>query len=427
MKRSLTQKIIKTGYILFLISLFFPLRYVFLTNEAYKTGAYSDFTSFSLYLCDILAIGLFLLIYKDLKIKKSLKYGLGVLLVWLVVAMTFTSHASLSLNIYFLGRFIELFLVLAVFSTIFTYLKPKTLIKLFLGLASFQAILAISQFLSQKSVGLYLLGESHIGPSIYGVAKIVSYGTKYIRAYGTFPHPNILSAFLVVALFLILFELLRLRAIRPAGSAEPENRQKSQAVTVTYYILLALNLFGLFLTFSRAALLTFGLGLIILAGAYIWRKIGPIRSLILPYAAIILFSLISIVILKNFLITRATFTDEATKERVFYDQVGLKIIQDHPLVGVGEGTSVLHMKQYSPVELQPWEIQPIHNYYLLTAAEIGIVGLIILLILFALPVKDLANQLFREPKRGWPIQPSPKTIRPYFTYHICMFLDINAL
>jgi len=161
-----------------------------------------------------------------------------------------------------------------------------------------------------------------------------------------------------------------------------------------------LNLFGLFLTFSRAALLTFGLGLIVLAIIYIWRKIGSFRSLILPYTAIILFSLLSIAILKNFLITRVTFTDEATKERVFYDQVGLKMIKGHPLIGVGEGTSVLHMKQYSLVPLQPWEIQPVHNYYLLTAAEIGIIGLIIVLMLFAVTLKDLAKQFFLASRMG---------------------------
>jgi len=168
---------------------------VFFTNEAYQTGAYSDFTSFSLYLCDILAIGLFLVVYPDLKLKSTLKYIFGGLLAWLILVVVFSGHAYLSLNIYFLARLIELFLVLAAFSEIFAYLKPKTLVKLFLGLASFQAILEIVQFLSQKSVGLYLLGESHIGPNIYGVAKIVSRGTKYIRAYGTFPHPTFFQPF----------------------------------------------------------------------------------------------------------------------------------------------------------------------------------------------------------------------------------------
>jgi O-antigen ligase len=41
------------------------------------------------------------------------------------------------------------------------------------------------------------------------------------------------------------------------------------------------------------------------------------------------------------------------------------------------------------VELKPWEIQPIHNYFLLAAAELGIVGAIILIYLFISYLKNL--------------------------------------
>ena len=43
-------------FLLFLASLFFPIRYVFPNSEAFQTGAYSDFTSISLYLSDIFSI-----------------------------------------------------------------------------------------------------------------------------------------------------------------------------------------------------------------------------------------------------------------------------------------------------------------------------------------------------------------------------------
>ena len=43
------------------------------------------------------------------------------------------------------------------------------------------------------------------------------------------------------------------------------------------------------------------------------------------------------------------------------------------------GESLLHMEQYSPIALEAWQIQPIHNYFLLSAAELGILGALILI------------------------------------------------
>jgi hypothetical protein len=76
-------------------------------------------------------------------------------------------------------------------------------ILIFTGL--FQSIIGIWQFIIQKSVGLFWLKESQISPSIDGVAKILIDEEMYIRAYGLFPHPNILGGFLLVSIILSLF------------------------------------------------------------------------------------------------------------------------------------------------------------------------------------------------------------------------------
>lgn len=55
-------------FLFFVISLFFPIRYVFPTSESYITGLYSDFTSFSLYLSDIfLFIAFFFILWYNYK------------------------------------------------------------------------------------------------------------------------------------------------------------------------------------------------------------------------------------------------------------------------------------------------------------------------------------------------------------------------
>ena len=63
-------------------------------------------------------------------------------------------------------------------------------------------------------MGFWFLGESILGPEIPGVAKIVVAGGKILRAYGTFPHPNILAAFLLLGLFSSYYFLFRNRETR---------------------------------------------------------------------------------------------------------------------------------------------------------------------------------------------------------------------
>jgi O-antigen ligase len=99
---------------------------------------------------------------------------------------------------------------------------------------------------------------------------------------------------------------------------------------------------------------------------------------------VVLISIISSSFLfKPFLLTRATFSDQSTIDRKFFDQVGLKMAEKNPLFGVGLGESVLHMEQYSGKSLKPWNKQPPHNYFIIAAAELGIPGALILFWIFA--------------------------------------------
>lgn len=73
-----------------------------------------------------------------------------------------------------------------------------------------QSLIAIYQFIVQRSVFASpilakITGESIIGTQIPGVAKIVVDSEKIIRAYGTFPHPNILGGFLIFTLLITIY------------------------------------------------------------------------------------------------------------------------------------------------------------------------------------------------------------------------------
>ncbi|MFZ2187300.1 MAG: hypothetical protein WAV46_01595 [Candidatus Moraniibacteriota bacterium] len=73
----------------------------------------------------------------------------------------------------------------------------------------FQSLIAILQFIEQKSLGLSILEESILSPASPGVAKVVIGSEIFIRSYGLFPHPNILGGFLAVSLLMtIVYPLL---------------------------------------------------------------------------------------------------------------------------------------------------------------------------------------------------------------------------
>ncbi len=394
--------IAKIFFFLFLASIFFPIRYVFPTKDAFQTGAYSDFTSISLYLSDIL---LFLTVIfafpprggvvlprgeslpprggtigrRIISLATS-NLSLAFLIFWLILGLILHFSQITELNWWFFVKYLEL--IVAYGTTV--YLLSKTSIKqqflsFFVFLTSFQAILTIWQFIAQKSIGLGKVGEQVLAPSIIGVAKIVSSGTTYIRGYGTFPHPNLLSAFLVIGILISAYLLIN----------STKFYQKA-----LFSLALFINILGLTVTFSRAGFLAAGVGLIIFAGQTAINNWSFYKRTILTLILIIIIScLTSFIIFKPYLQTRATVTDQASLERVFYAKTAWKMIQHNSIFGVGIGESVIHMQQYSSIKLWPWQIQPVHNFFLLSAAELGIPGLIILLWIFLSHLKAISYKL----------------------------------
>ena len=67
-----------------------------------------------------------------------------------------------------------------------------------LGVALFECFVGMCQFFTQHAIGLKLLGE----PRLERDQATFSMGSfQVMRAYGTFPHSNVLGGFLVFSLF----------------------------------------------------------------------------------------------------------------------------------------------------------------------------------------------------------------------------------
>ncbi len=264
--------------------------------------------------------------------------------------------------------------------------KLENIFAIIAGSAVFQSLIGVFQFIKQSSLGLGFLGESALGPDIGGAAKIVVEGGKILRAYGTFPHPNVLAAFLILGLMSLYYFWMK------------STNNESVTNKRIYKFLLPIAIFiislGLLFAFSRAGWLIAGFATLASITTALFNKDYFRQAVRL---AILMIAIIGILVLgfQSYIFPRAqiSLSEPSVSYRLEYNKLALELIQKNPL-GVGIGNQVLYSVKnviYQKFGMdQVWQWQPVHNIYLLVASEIGIFGLISLLVFIA--------SLFLNPK-----------------------------
>lgn len=238
-----------------------------------------------------------------------------------------------------------------------------------------QTFIAFWQFIWQKSIGLFWLGESHISPQILGVAKIELENQKLIRAYGTFPHSNLLATFLFFTLVSGIYLFFN----------SSKNRQ-------LYFLGSLWILLGIFLSFSRSSwLITFlFLTIIFFKKNYLLYEnssnfFSSSFQKIFSWKFCLLFLFILFFILNPLTKNRLCLdcqNDRSFSLRKIYTQNAQENIKENFLFGLGLGNFSLNLSKNNPRELHSWEIQPVHNLYLLAGSEVGFLGIIFFGIIF---------------------------------------------
>lgn len=271
----------------------------------------------------------------------------------------FFSIDSLNSLMYFFRMFE--FFVVYIF-VVGGFLDLKKVFTVFIVSMSFQSLIAISQYLQQGSLDMKFLGEPVVSPDIQNVAKVDLGGEKILRSYGTFPHPNILGAYLTTA----LISLMYLQKI------------VDQKWKKFFYVSWFLLVFALGLTFSRTAVFAFVLSAFIMSTYYIdYKKLK--WFFILIFAVLLLFFITGI---SPVLLERISSLDiNSVKERLMYLDVGKRVFLSNPF-GIGAGNFTSAMQNYYDFKLVPWLFQPVHNIFVLLLDEIGIQGLISFIIVF---------------------------------------------
>ncbi len=399
MKR--TTSTINTLFYILLALLPFNARHILNFQQINNLEGFREHLTWSIYFFDIV-FAILLIIYSvnlisnllrnklsnnKLVIKNTLFYF--ILIVILSCLFAINKDIAFHSSAYLIGAILFFLIAKNLFKNKKVFLNSILII--FLS-GVFQSIIAIFQFISQKSVGLYFMGESHLSPHFLGVAKLEISGEKFIRAYGTFPHPNLLGAFLILALICGLW-LLKNNIYRSSychpSPCHPRQQSgdlgfpKSKLLTTfgNFFILI-----GIFLTFSRSVWLT--TFLIILNLLIVNRKkIAETFSKLPPLKKI--FSVVLLVLITFFILSitlprlhlKNCLNDQSYNLRKIYNQTALKIIHENPILGVGSGNFTLALQKKVGTRLitslRPWEIQPVHNLYLLIASEIGLIGLMI--------------------------------------------------
>lgn len=223
--------------------------------------------------------------------------------------------------------------------------------------AALQSIFALGQFITQHSLGLSWLGENLLAPHLPGVAKIDAV-QKIIRAYGTFPHPNVLAAFLVCCIILVVWLLMHDRI--------------NKHLRVALWLALPLYTAALFVTFSRIALITLVIVLLLWLMStprHYLKRIFLLSCMGLLLAATLLFPYWQHRLLLQLHNQEVAF-------RVLYVRTSFDIINARPITGVGLGQFTQFQEQrIKAAGLPLYANQPVHNIYLLYIAETGLVGL----------------------------------------------------
>lgn len=337
-------------------------------------GLRIDYLSPTLYLTDILLFLLFIIIVLPQSLFK-LKVKIKTIHLWLLLVLI----ASLLIGIYEsknpiagfyqLAKWIEMvFFALYLSQKIKSYAQfGNSLLILATGLF-FESLLAIGQFLNQKSLGgiFWWFGERNFSGQTPGIAQAAINGELLLRSYGTFSHPNVLAGYLVVILSLLL-----------AFNWKRWWQKGIQWLAITSGTL------ALFFTFSRVAWL---LGFVVILYWLIYQR-KWLAVILLLFLCTIGFSFI-----QGRFQTLMASDRESLDRRQELNLAAWGMIKADPLFGVGMGNFLVNLPDYQQDVHIVRFLQPAHNVYLMVGAETGFVGLTALLAFLLLTYQKLFSR-----------------------------------
>lgn len=351
------------------------LAFHFWPDFALVFGIRIDYLAPAIYLTDLLIVALIVLGFSNGH--KTFKNSLpqNKLMFLLVVAFAFINivfSSNSDISFYKWLKIGELYLF-------FTYVKNrisifdrnKILNSLLVSSVLFSSI-GILQFLLKSTVSplLHFLGERSFNVSTPGIALVSIFGTPFMRAYSTFSHPNSLAGFLgSILIFLLLSKKYK---------------------TLSDKLALLIISICVLLTFSVSTLIS----LVFVYSVYLLKNAKFSKVLVrLMFFFGIISSLLLTVFSKNVYSLSLEFGSRVS-ERINLSYVSGKMMTDRFLIGEGFNTFIVNIPHFKGVTDYSRILQPVHNVLLLSFAELGIVGLLLVLSFFYRYIKQIGKGHF---------------------------------
>lgn len=344
-----------------------------------------DYLSPAIYFWDFLVLTLFILLIISGRHINRIALNLLYFFIFTQVLSLLSVSANPGAGLFRL----EQYFISGLFGVYIASLEKPAFRIIFWGLIfsiGFESFLAITQFLKSKTIGLWFLGERTFTLSSPGIAKFDFYGREFLRPYGTFPHPNVMAGFMLVAIgFLsalgrgVVFKGLR------------------------GFIAIAVILGGITiaLTVSRVAIF---LSFIFIVMTFYRNK----YRIFIVTAFIILLP----VIFARFS-SLLNYDNSSFIRREELSAIAINIFKNSPILGVGLNNFIPNASD-SILSGPSRFLQPVHNIFLLSISETGLVGLFGLICFIGYPIFKISK-----------LYPRPYTLKPiFFVWGIIIFLGM---
>lgn len=360
----------------FLFLLLFPLNTVYIYSERFIHGYKWEFGTLAYYGIEVLGWAFVIsLLVPMLRRVKGASFQFTTDRKFLIAALVFFLYSSLGVLWAIDSNLAQqqttnLLMMFLVFLSLPMVLNTKEIV----AAVSIGAVLPLGvglyQFFSQSLFGSKILGISGRAVEESGVSVVQFGDERWLRAYGTFSHPNVFGGYLATLILSMVYVL---------------SRGVRRWMRLWYMGSLLLLGALLILTMSRSAWMGAVLG--VAAVIYAVSKGGNKESAIAVGKGVITLMigmLFSTIIAWPLIATRVsggTFYEiRSVSERAALGQQANDLFAQNPIVGVGAGNMTAALIEADNSKFG-YVYQPVHNVFMLLLVEYGIIGMLLLAVL----------------------------------------------
>lgn len=250
----------------------------------------------------------------------------------------------------------------------------------------FEGIMSFSQYIFKGALGRYI--EEGVINIAFG--KITSESQFIFRSFGTFVSPNRLAAFLTLTLIIISLSFFKQSII------------KNNFFTFLSFVF---GIIGLALSFSRTSWLAFTLFILtsiftlIRKGYQLDKKAKKVVFIILAFLLTI--APFIIIRIESLLTAFSYYGTGSVRWKLIKE--ALHLISLKPFLGVGFNHFTWAMVKWPITDVRHIFLSPVHNVYLLLAAEAGLPALFLFLLAIMSSLKEIHKKRKKIGRRFYPL------------------------